>query len=106
MRLAVRLALFASLFATTHAHAADQCVNVAVQFTPTDSLQIVAWVEDSTGKYIDTIYMTAKTGVYGMGNRPGRKDFNSGPYPNIALGIDDMWPYGRREMTFPVWAEK
>jgi hypothetical protein len=90
----------------SRAHAADQCVNVAVQFTPTDSLQIVAWVEDASGKYIDTIYMTAKTGVYGMGNRPGRFDFNSGPYPNPALGIDDMWPYGRRITTFPVWAQR
>jgi hypothetical protein len=90
----------------SRAHAADQCVNVAVQFTPTDSLQIVAWVEDASGKYIDTIYMTAKTGVYGMGNRPGRFDFNSGPYPNPGLGIDDMWPYGRRITTFPVWADR
>jgi hypothetical protein len=90
----------------SRAHAADQCVNVAVQFTPTDSLQIVAWVEDEAGNYVDTIYMTAKTGVYGMGNRPGRFDFNSGPYPNPALNIDDMWPYGRRITTFPVWADR
>jgi hypothetical protein len=104
MHLVARVALLASLFATARAHAADQCVNVAVQFTPTDSLQIVAWIEDDKDNYVDTIYMTAKTGVYGMGNRPGRPDFNSGPYPNPALGIDDMWPYGRRTMTFPVWA--
>ena len=31
---------------------------------------------------------------YGLGNRPGRFDFNSGP----------LWPYGRRITTFPVWA--
>ncbi|HEY5950741.1 MAG TPA: fibronectin type III domain-containing protein [Kofleriaceae bacterium] len=107
MHLAVRSAVLALLFATTtRAHAGEQCVNVGVQFTPTDSLQIVAWIEDASGNYIDTIYMTAKTGVYGLGNRPGRFDFNSGPYPNPALGIDDMWPYGRRITTFPVWAHK
>src|SRR6185503_15255952 len=33
---------------------------------------------------------------YGLGNRPGRFDFNSGP----------MWPYGRRETVFPVWAHR
>jgi len=108
MKLAVHSAVLATLvsgLATTRANAAE-CVNVAVQFTPTDSLQIVAWIEDTSGNYIDTIYMTAKTGMYGMGNRPGRKDFNSGPYPNPALNIDDMWPYGRRIMTFPVWAHR
>src|SRR5688500_1921941 len=90
----------------SRSRAAEQCVNVSVLFTPTDSLQIVAWVEKANGEYVDTIYMTAKTGVYGMGNRPGRYDFNSGPYPNPALGIDDMWPYGRRITTFPVWAHR
>jgi hypothetical protein len=104
MHFVARLAVLASLLPTARADAADQCVNVAVQFTPTDSLQIVAWVEDDQGNYVDTVYMTAKTGIHGMGNRPGRPDFNSGPYPNPALGIDDMWPYGRRTMTFPVWA--
>ena len=106
MKLVASLAVFALLLPSARVHAADQCVNVAVQFTPTDSLQIVAWVEDAAGNYVDTIYMTAKTGVYGMGNRPGRYDFNSGPYPNPALGIDDMWPYGRRINTFPVWAQR
>jgi hypothetical protein len=107
MPIATRLALvFAPLLAVTPAHAGDQCVNLAVQFTPTDSLQIVVWLEDQTGKYIDTLYMTAKTGVYGLGNRPGRFDFNSGPIPNPATGVDDMWPYGRRITTFPVWAHR
>ena len=88
------------------AQAGEQCVSVGVDFTPTDSLQMVAWVETSSGDYVDTIYMTAKTGVYGIGNRPGRFDFNSGPIPNPATGVDDMWPYGRRITTFPVWAHK
>ena len=99
-------ALVAPLVAAAPVHAGEQCMNVSVDFTPTDSLQIVAWVETAAGEYQATVYMTAKTGVYGLGNRPGRFDFNSGPYPNPALGIDDMWPYGRRITTFPVWAHR
>src|SRR5262245_15393434 len=56
--------------------------------------QIVAWLETPTGEYIQTIYITQQTGRYGMGNRPGRFDFNSGP----------AWPYGRRTTVFPVWS--
>ena len=58
--------------------------------------QIVIWVETTTGEYVTTLYITSQTGRFGMGNRPGRYDFNSGP----------MWPYGRRITTFPVWAHK
>ena len=58
--------------------------------------QIVAWVETVGGSYVDTIFITQQTGRYGLGNRPGRYDFNSGP----------MWPYGRRTPTFPVWAHR
>ena len=101
-----RLVLLAPLLAASPSQAGEQCMNVSVDFTPTDSLQIVAWIETASGEYVNTIYMTAKTGVYGLGNRPGRFDFNSGPYPNPALGIDDMWPYGRRITTFPVWAKR
>lgn len=64
MHHAARLAFLAPLLVLTPAHAQEQCVNVSVQFTPTDSLQIVAWVEDAAGNYVDTIYMTAKTGVH------------------------------------------
>jgi hypothetical protein len=106
MNIAGRLALLASLLFTTPSHAGEQCVNVQVQFTPTDSLQIVAWIEDTNGTYIDTVYITAKTGMYGMGNRPGRYDFNSGPVPDPVTGVDDMWPYGRRITTFPIWAHR
>ena len=58
--------------------------------------QIVAWIEDTAGQYVDTVFITAQTGTYGLGNRPGRFDFNSGP----------GWPYGRRITTFPVWAHR
>ena len=56
--------------------------------------QIVAWLEKPNGEYVRTIYITQQTGRYGIGNRPGRFDFNSGP----------NWPYGRRITVFPVWA--
>jgi hypothetical protein len=77
-----------------------QCHVIDVDFMPTANLQIVAWVEDTTGHYIDTIFITQATGTYGIGNRPGRFDFNSGSpmFPS--------WPYGRRVTTFPVWAHR
>jgi hypothetical protein len=59
-------------------------------------VQLVAWIEDTAGTFVDTIFITAQTGSFGIGNRPGRADFNSGP----------NWPYGRRITTFPVWAHK
>jgi hypothetical protein len=58
--------------------------------------QIVVWVEDAAGTFIDTVFITQQTGTYGLGNRPGRMDFNSAP----------LWPYGKRTTTFPVWADK
>jgi len=58
--------------------------------------QIVVWIEDRSGAYVDTVFITKQTGTYGLGNRPGRFDLNSGP----------LWPYGRRITTFPVWAHK
>jgi len=88
------------------ATAADDCYNVKAELTPTDSLQIVVWLETASGQFVDTLYITAKTGFYGLGNRPGRMDFNSGPIPNPAANVDDMWPYGRRVNTFPVWAHR
>lgn len=58
--------------------------------------QIVAWIETPSGEYVQTIYVTQQTGRYGIGNRPGRFDFNSGP----------NWPYGRRITVFPVWSHR
>ena len=74
----------------------NQCRVVDVDFLPADKLQIVAWLEDPAGHYVETIFITQQTGTYGIGNRPGRLDFNSGP----------NWPYGRRETVFPVWAHR
>jgi hypothetical protein len=67
---------------------------------------MVMWIEKPDGTFVDTIFITAKTGLYGLGNRPGIQAFNSGPYPDESKGIDDMWPYGRREGTFPIWAHR
>ncbi|MDQ3367566.1 MAG: fibronectin type III domain-containing protein [Myxococcota bacterium] len=58
--------------------------------------QMVAWLEEPGGTFVDTIFITETTGTYGRGNRPGRADFNSGP----------NWPYGRRPGVFPVWARR
>jgi hypothetical protein len=93
-RLAVVL-LAAAALAPRQA-AAEQCRVVNVDFQPTARLQLVAWVEDSAGNYVDTVFITDAVGRRGIGNRPGRFDFNSGP----------RWPYGRRLTTFPVWANR
>jgi hypothetical protein len=76
--------------------AEDMCRVVDVDFTPTQDLQIVVWLEDAQGAYVDTLLITDLTGRRGLGNRPGRMDFNS----------HWRWPYGRRVNTFPVWAHR
>jgi len=90
------LAALALLLPGAAAAAPNQCKVVDVDFIPGDKLQIVAWLEDAAGHFVDTIYITQETGTFGIGNRPGRFDFNSGP----------LWPYGRRETVFPVWAHR
>src|SRR3954469_21348350 len=102
MAIRKRLLLLLSLVPATALADRPQgvCVSVAVDFTPTDNLQIVAWLEKPDGTYMDTAYITQKTGRYGMGNRPGRPDFNTGS------PMSDTFPYGRRENTFPVWAHR
>ncbi|WP_428267216.1 CFI-box-CTERM domain-containing protein [Haliangium sp.] len=72
------------------------CRVVQVEMTPSEGLQIVVWIEDSEGNYVDTAYITELTGTYGLGNRPGMMDFNTAY----------RWPYGRRTTTFPVWAHR
>jgi hypothetical protein len=91
VRVAVGLLLVSGL-----AYADDPRRCVDVQFTPVANLQIVAWVETTSGDYVDTVYVTQQIGSFGLGNRPGRFDFNSGP----------QWPYGRRTTTFPVWSHR
>ena len=91
---------------------ASTCRVVNVDFTPGGIAasaggpeidpQIVAWIEQppaagaTVGAFVSTVYITQQTGRYGIANRPGRFDFNSGP----------NWPYGRRVTVFPVWAHR
>ncbi len=101
-----RLALLAALLATRTASAEEGvCKIVDLEFQPQEIAstvafkspsQIVAWIEDTAGNYVETVFITAQTGTFGLGNRPGRFDFNSGP----------RWPYGRRITVFPVWAHR
>lgn len=74
----------------------DSCRVLAVDMTPTADLQMVVWLEDEAGSYVDTLYITRLTGTYGLGNRPGMMTFNSAWH----------WPYGRRTTTFPIWAHR
>jgi hypothetical protein len=77
------------------ASAAD-CRVVDIEFTPAPKLQIVAWIEDEAGNYIDTAFVTQGVGVYGLGNRAGLFGMRSGP----------RWPYGPRTDVFPVWSHR
>ena len=105
MTMTTWLALVAAALAPVAARADGQCHVVDVAVTTADDSsntaaplhlrpQVVVWIEDAAGAYVDTLYITQQTGTYGLGNRPGRFDFNSGP----------LWPYGRRTTTFPVWS--
>ena len=78
------------------AQGAPACRTIEAVMTPAPDLQIVIWIEDVQGNYVDTAYITRVTGALGLGNRPGLFDFNSGPF----------WPYGRRITTFPVWSRR
>lgn len=91
------LALLLALPMTPEVSAAEGvCRVVHFDLRPSDDLQLVIWIEDAEGNFIDTAFITRKTGSYGLGNRPGLMEFNSGP----------DWCYGRRETTFPVWAHR
>src|SRR5512140_2850673 len=102
------LVLLAPLMVARSARADESgmCRVINVDFTPGGipagtqgpeiGPQIVAWLEKPSGEYVQTIFITEQTGRYGIGNRPGRFDFNSGPH----------WPYGRRITVFPVWSNR
>ena len=82
--------------------AEGNCTTVDVDFFPAETSgnafapQLVAWIEKPDGTFYDTVFITQQTGTFGLGNRPGRFDFNSGP----------NWPYGRRVTVFPVWSHR
>ncbi len=85
------LGVAALLGSTESAHA--QRV-LEVDFTPTRRAQIAVWLAREDGSYIQTIALTQAVALYGIGNRPGASQMNSG----------FRWPYGRREGALPVWA--
>jgi len=59
---------------------AEQCQVVDVDFIPAEAtggpmklpLQLVAWIEDPAGNFIETVFITRQVGTFGLGNRPGR----------------------------------
>lgn len=67
-----------------------------VELRPANDPQIAVWLEDAAGRHVDTLMVTRLTGSFGLGNRPGRRNFLGGY----------LWPYGRRENALPVWAHK
>ncbi len=77
-------------------HADAECRVVEADFVPAAELQIVAWIEDTAGTYVDTAFITQATGLRGIGNRPGVMGIKSGP----------LWPYGRRLDVFPIWSHR
>jgi hypothetical protein len=91
-----RLAPLVAALALLPARPADACQVLRVDLTPTDDLQMVIWLEDGAGRFIETLYITRATGSWGLGNRPGIMELND----------QYLWPYGRRESTFPVWAHR
>jgi hypothetical protein len=72
------------------------CRSVAVTMKPIPHVQMAVWIEDASGNYVDTVYVTRLTGTLGLANRPGLATFKS----------DYRFPYGSRAMVMPVWAHK
>jgi hypothetical protein len=101
-RRVVALCVAAVIAAPGAALAEGNCTTIDVDYLPAAQItnpfapQMVAWLEKPDGTYLDTMFITQQTGTYGIGNRPGRFDFNSGP----------GWPYGRRTTVFPVWSHR
>src|SRR5204862_4225992 len=57
LRPALALVLVTAQTGAAHADRPEGvCVEVSVDFTPADALQIVAWLEQPDGTYVDTLY--------------------------------------------------
>lgn len=95
MRIVLGLVV-AFVLTTSLPASAQECRVVEFDMLPAEDLQIVVWLEDDQGNFIETIFITRLTGTLGIGNRPGMMTFNSAW----------RWPYGRRTTTFPVWAHR
>ncbi len=92
----MRLLLLSAALMVSLPSSADECRTLTTEFTPSEDLQIVVWLETADGEFVETLYITDQTGRYGIGNRPGNMRLNSGW----------AWPYGRRTTTFPIWAHR
>jgi hypothetical protein len=91
---AARLAFLVTLaFASS---AAAQARRVEVRFTPTARAQLAVWIESADESRFATLRLTQSVAYYGIGNRPGALQMNSG----------FRWPFGRREGVLPVWAHR
>ncbi len=92
-----RLLLFLALAALALPGRADAQNRVLeVEFTPTERAQVAVWLEADDGTFVRTLLLTNAVGKYGIGNRPGALQMNSGY----------RWPYGRREGVLPVWGHR
>ncbi len=89
------LAALISLAIAVPARAQDARV-LQVELTPTRRAQIAIWIEQDDGAFVRTLALTQSVAYYGIGNRPGATQMNSGFH----------WPYGRREGVLPVWAHR
>jgi hypothetical protein len=87
----------ATLVVAGVAHADPPCGVVEVRFQPgAQDLQMVVWIEDASGNYVDTPYITRSVGTFGLANRAGAP----------LLKTNYHWIYGARDMVFPVWAHR
>ena len=74
----------------------DPAVVLEFRWTPAPRAQVAIWLEDASGRFLRTVYLTEATAYRGIGNRPGASQMNSGY----------RWPYGRREGVLPLWATR
>ena len=81
-------------FVASSADAQDR--HLEVRFATTRRAQIAVWIESSDGELFRTLALTQAVASWGIGNRPGALQMNSGHH----------WPYGRREGVLPVWAHR
>lgn len=93
LRWALGLALLVGLPLGLSAPAEAQRI-VEISYTPTRRAQIAVWIASEDGTYLRTLSLTQAVSLYGIGNRPGALEMNSG----------FRWPYGRREGVLPIWA--
>lgn len=87
---------FALLLASQSSVATAQDRHLEVRFSATRRAQVAIWIESSDGTYFRTLALTQAVARWGIGNRPGALQMNSGHH----------WPYGRREGVLPVWAHR